>query len=174
MERFSMNGVVNEVWNEATRSGVMLVIGFGNVMRGDDGVGPAVAEAVEALGISGVRVAVHHQLTPELAVPWAGVASVVFVDASMGHESEGVVVRELGFDLTAEGVGWNGHRFTPEALLALALEMNGTRPRAWCVEVPVLEFGWGPGLSAKAQRGVEGAVEAIRALRRAEVCTRQA
>ena len=32
-----------------------LVIGYGNTLRGDDGVGPRVAEAIEKLNLPGVR-----------------------------------------------------------------------------------------------------------------------
>ena len=63
-----------------------LVIGYGNTLRGDDGIGPAVAEAVAALGLPGVRVIVAHQLTPELAADLADAQLVVFVDAAVGGE----------------------------------------------------------------------------------------
>ena len=33
----------------------LLVIGYGNTLRRDDGVGPRVAEAVEGLRLAGVR-----------------------------------------------------------------------------------------------------------------------
>lgn len=172
-----MNTVVIEQEMGLARSGEMLVIGYGNVMRGDDGVGPAVAEAVEALGLRGVRVEAHHQLTPELAVALAGVKLVVFVDAvdsdEARSEAEEVCVREVALTSGA-AVGWSGHRFDPEALLGLALAMEGRSPRAWSVEVPVQEFGWGPGLTAEAKQRVAAAVGAIRTLWEAEVCMRRA
>lgn len=83
-------------------------------MRGDDGVGPAVAEGVERLGLPGVRVEVCHQLTPEWACRVSEAAGVVFVDAGEAILSAdgGVRVREL--DGSATSMGWSGHRFTPE------------------------------------------------------------
>ena len=42
-----------------------LVIGYGNTLRGDDGVGPRVAVAVEDLQLPGVRTLVCQLLTPE-------------------------------------------------------------------------------------------------------------
>ena len=47
----------------------LLVIGYCNTLRSDDGVGPRVAEAVEALDLPGVRAIVRGLLTPELAEP---------------------------------------------------------------------------------------------------------
>lgn len=165
-------------------TGAMRVIGFGNVMRRDDGVGPAVAEAIGALGLGGVRVEVCHQLTPELAASLTGLTPVIFVDAADARGGNGseegsrdpgtARMRELSPATVAAGAGWSGHRLTPEILLALALELQGQCPRAWCVEVLVRDFGWGPGLSEDARTGVESAVEAIRVLWETEACMRQA
>ncbi len=44
---------------------VILVIGYGNSLRSDDGVGPFVAEAVEALRLPGVHTLICQQLSPE-------------------------------------------------------------------------------------------------------------
>ena len=49
-----------------------LVIGYGNTLRGDDGVGPRVAEAIEKLNLPGVRTLVCQQLSPEHADPISG------------------------------------------------------------------------------------------------------
>ena len=49
----------------------LLVIGYGNVLRHDDGVGPRVAEAIEELNLPGVRTLVCQQLSPEHAEPVA-------------------------------------------------------------------------------------------------------
>jgi hydrogenase maturation protease len=169
-----MNGVATDWSPERTRSSGMLVIGFGNVLRGDDGVGPAVVEALEALGIDGLQTEAHHQLTPELAIRLSEAAFVVFVDASVERSADAVVVRELRSQDGVGGASWTGHRLTPEALLGLSLELWGRRPKAWCVEVPVSKLGWGPGLTAQARHGVQMAVEAILVLKGSQECTKQA
>jgi hypothetical protein len=53
----------------------ILVIGYGNTLRGDDGVGPRVAEAIEELNLPGVRTLVCQLLTPEFADPIARTGS---------------------------------------------------------------------------------------------------
>ena len=63
----------------------LLVIGFGNTLRCDDGVGPKAVLAVEELGLPGVRTLTCPQLTPELADPLSKVDSAVFVDAAVDH-----------------------------------------------------------------------------------------
>lgn len=185
-----MNDVGNEGVSGAGSCGEMLVIGYGNVMRGDDGVGPAVAEEVSKLGLSGIRVEVRHQLTPELEGLLGRASAAVFVDAvdpedgssSAGGEGEAeeggvrvrvrVRVRELSA-VAVERAGWTGHRFDPEVLLALTRELRGRAPRAWSVEIPVREFGWGPGLTAGASEKVREAVAVVCRLRDEHACTRR-
>ena len=45
----------------------LVVIGYGNELRGDDGAGPRVARAVAAHNLPGVQIITAHQLTPEMA-----------------------------------------------------------------------------------------------------------
>jgi hypothetical protein len=59
----------------------LLVIGYGNELRGDDGVGPKTAMAVSEWHFPGVKTMVCHQLTPDLAEPIAAAERVVFIDA---------------------------------------------------------------------------------------------
>jgi hydrogenase maturation protease len=61
----------------------LLVIGYGNTLRGDDGVGPRVAEAVRALRLPGVSTLVCQMLTPEHAAPISLAQTVIFVDAAV-------------------------------------------------------------------------------------------
>ncbi len=71
----------------------VLLIAYGNPMRGDDGAGLALAERIEQIWRSqnvSVRSIETHQLTPELAADMAeaDVSAVVFVDACAAEEGE--------------------------------------------------------------------------------------
>jgi hydrogenase maturation protease len=69
-----------------TGAGV-LVVGYGNSLRGDDGVGWHAAGRLAAdPRLAGARVLARHQLTPELAVDVAQASLVVLVDAVAGAE----------------------------------------------------------------------------------------
>jgi hypothetical protein len=61
-----------------------LLIGWGNPLRGDDGVGQAIAAAVERWGQPQLEVVEAVQLTPELAPLLAAARRVLFVDAEAG------------------------------------------------------------------------------------------
>ena len=59
----------------------ILLIGYGNPGRLDDGLGPAFAKAVEALHTPGVTVEANYQLAVEDAHAVAQHEIVVFADA---------------------------------------------------------------------------------------------
>lgn len=63
---------------------------FQAALRGDDGVGPLVAETVAGWGLPGVRALAVQQLVPELAEMVAAASLVVFVEAGPGPEGGGV------------------------------------------------------------------------------------
>ncbi|HEX8201510.1 MAG TPA: hypothetical protein VF590_13580 [Isosphaeraceae bacterium] len=114
-----------------------LVIGYGNALRSDDGVGPRVAAAVAGWGRPGVEEWAVHQFTPELAEPLAAVELAIFIDAR--------------------------HAGDPRALLALVQAVSGRHPRAWWVTVPAPELGLGETRSGTAERGREAALQTIAA-----------
>lgn len=138
----------------------LLVIGFGNTLRQDDGAGPIVAGRIAALGIPGVRALGCPLLAPELAAELANALSVVFVDATAAdlHEVELVTIEPDNFGHHAS------HAINPRALLAMARELYGHAPAAWMLEVPAEQFGHGEELSHSAKLGIEAAVSEIRTL----------
>lgn len=143
-----------------TAGGDFLVIGYGNTLRSDDGVGAKVAAAVAELALPGVVALVRHQLTPELAETISEARMVVFVDAATDAAKE-VQVRRLE---PAEGAQLMAHAADPRTLLALAKQLFGRCPPAWWLTIPVENLGFGEELSSLARRGYETALEKIRVL----------
>jgi len=139
---------------------VLLVVGFGNTLRCDDGVGPRVAESVELLGLPGVLTLSCHQLTPELAYPVSMAGSVVFVDAAVDEPGQ-LSVRHL--EPTRSSLVLE-HAPNPGTLLALSRDAFGRAPEAWMITVPAEVLGFGEELSPVAKRGVRKAVQAVRDL----------
>ena len=58
-----------------------LVIGYGNTLCSDDGVGPVIAQQIARRNLPQVQSLAVHQLTPELASEISKVDVVYFVDA---------------------------------------------------------------------------------------------
>lgn len=136
----------------------LLVIGYGNTLRSDDGVGPRVADAVAALALPGVRALVCPLLTPELADPVSQARVVIFVDAAVDAPRE-VQMRKLAAAGTSQIMA---HAASPATLLALARDVFGHVPEAWWLTIPAKDLGIGEELSPLAQRGFEIAVQEVR------------
>lgn len=115
----------------------VLVIGYGNPGRGDDGLGPALAAQIEALGLAGVTVECDYQLMVDHAPLIAAHDLVVFVDAMIGLA--------VPYDLTAvvdtQPQTLGSHQVTPQAALALARLLFGHAPPGWVLAIAGDEFG---------------------------------
>ena len=143
----------------ATRK--IVVIGYGNTLRGDDGVGQHVAFAVSSWKVPGLTVEAVHQLTSDLAEPLSRADLAIFVDAKLAGEPDCVEVRSLEASSTR---GTFGHTSDPQSLLALASAVFGRHPRAWLVSVPAVDFTLREGFSANASRGAADALARVAAL----------
>jgi hydrogenase maturation protease len=140
----------------------LLVIGYGNPLRGDDGVGPQVVEAIEELHLPAVQTLICHQLSPEHAEPIARARTVVFVDAAVDAPKD-VQLRKLEPNATSQLMA---HAADPRTMLALARDVFGHCPEAWWLTIPAVKLGFGEELSPAARQGCEVALEQIRALAR--------
>lgn len=138
----------------------LLVIGYGNTLRGDDGVGPRVAEAVDALHLPGVRTLVCQQLSPEHAAPIALAETVIFVDASIEAVKE-VQFRPLEPNASTQLMA---HAADPRTMLALSRDVFGHVPHAWWLTIPAEKMEFCETLTPLAERGCEQAIAKIRAL----------
>ena len=137
-----------------------LVIGYGNTLRGDDGVGPRVAEAIEKLNLPGVRTLVCQQLSPEYADPVSQAHTVVFVDAAVDTARE-VQLRKLE---PGESSQLMAHAADPRTMLALARDVFGHAPQAWWLTIPAVKLDFSETLTPEAQRGFAEAVGKIKQL----------
>ncbi|MFN8482312.1 MAG: hydrogenase maturation protease [Anaerolineae bacterium] len=137
-----------------------LVIGYGNDLRGDDGIGPRVADAVAAWRRPGVAALPLVQLTPEIAAALASAERVVFVDADARPDAPGVALRPLA---AAPDMAALTHGADPRALLALCQAVYERCPTAWLLTVPGRRFDLGTPLSPDAEAGVAEALTLLAA-----------
>jgi Ni,Fe-hydrogenase maturation factor len=131
---------------------MILLLAYGNSLRRDDGAGAALGESLNRIWSAqnvACRLSLSHQLFPEdaLQVARADVGAVVFCDAEKGGPGKSGRLRfERVF--SAGGGGSAGHQFTPQAVLAAALNLYGADPPAWAATVPGADFDHGEGFSA--------------------------
>ncbi|MBU0509906.1 hydrogenase maturation protease [bacterium] len=124
----------------------ILVIGYGNRYRRDDGVGPAAAERLSGhFPVLRVRCMAVRELTPELAEPISQARLVVFVDADAATPP-GNVNRHSLLPSAEPALGL-GHDFQPRSILALAKAIYGCAPMAMMFTLGGADFGHGEGFS---------------------------
>ena len=127
-------------------TGGWLVVGYGNALRTDDGVGWHLAERLAAdPRFDDVEVLQRHQLTPELALDFANAASVVLVDASNAVPAGTFTIARVQPAATADTT--SSHHVDPAALIALALDLYERAPDVFVVSCGAESFEVGDRLS---------------------------
>lgn len=137
----------------------VLLIGYGNPGRLDDGLGPALAEAIEALNLPGVTVQADYQLTVEDAAAVAEHDVAIFADADVAGEGP-FYFRRL---TPLAGCSFTSHSVEPAALLALAVQLFDARASAYVLGIRGYEFNeFDERLSEGATRNLAAALEYLR------------
>jgi len=105
-----------------------LILACGNTLRGDDGIGPFLAEWAEKRFSSDarVRVIIRQQWTPELAEEIARAHSVLFIDCSVDSAPGSVKLTPV--EPATSGQGLATHHLGSAELLALTRELYDSLP----------------------------------------------
>jgi len=118
----------------------ILVVGFGNPYRGDDGFGLHAAEQFEEMNHDPeVRVVATQELHPELAEVISQADLVLFLDAGTEGVPGTIQVGEL-FP-SERTTGLFSHELTPVSLLAAAKIVYGHCPAGMLITVTGENFG---------------------------------
>jgi hydrogenase maturation protease len=142
-----------------------LLIGYGNPLRQDDGLGWEVARQVEAqFEPEQVEVLSCHQLTPELAETISRAEVVVFVDARAGAEAAAGRVDCQSLVAESDAAPAFSHHVSPVLLLGLAHALYGADPAAWLLSVDGESFGYGSELSPKVRAVLPEVLARVRVL----------
>ncbi len=136
----------------------ILLIGYGNPGRLDDGLGPALAAAVEELQLPNVTVDSDYQLTVEDASDVAAHDIVIFADASTnGQEPYYVEAVE-----PKAALSFSSHSVEPAVLLHLAQTLFDAKTRGYILGIRGYEFNeFGERLSDAAAENLEKALQYI-------------
>lgn len=133
----------------------ILVIGFGNPGRGDDGIGPEIARRLQQAALDGVTVEMDYQLAVEHAAMVAEHDLTVFVDAMVEDavpfslEPVAAVPTDAAFT----------HHVTPGQVVSLARACFGVAPPCYLLGVRARQMDdFAEGLTPEAQRDLEAAL----------------
>ena len=121
-----------------------VVIGFGNPLRQDDGMGWRAAELLgAALPEDVAEISICHQLTPEFAAKLENARLVIFLDAAVDQAPGEVTQRPVEPD----GQFISSHSLTPGHLLSLAKLAYGCSPPAVLISGGALEMNPGDSMT---------------------------
>jgi hydrogenase maturation protease len=132
----------------------VLLIGFGNPGRLDDGLGPALAAAMERSNLRGVTVDSDYQLTVEDAAAVARHDIVIFADADVSGPEP------FSFRRIEPAAQWSfsTHAIEPASVLGLADQLFGAQPEGYLLGIRGYEFdAFGERLSRQAQANLAAA-----------------
>jgi hydrogenase maturation protease len=138
----------------------VLVIGYGNTLRGDDAAGIRAAELI-AKRLPEIECICMHQLMPELAEQIAVNDIVFFLDADVNaaQPNERLVVPGVELDQPRT------HFISPESLLSLSQHLYQQTPsKAYVVGIPASQFEFSEELSESTTKSVEESVTLVESL----------
>jgi len=136
----------------------LLLIGYGNPGRGDDGLGPALVARLESLGLTGLETMSDYQLTVDMAHDVASFEAVVFADAAMSGPDP------FSFSPVAPGapLSFTSHSQRPEGVLYLAETLFGGRAQGHLLGIRGYHFGeFSEALSPEATRNLDATVDFV-------------
>jgi len=123
----------------------VLIIGYGNPLRSDDGLGWQIAnELSRSNRCAEIEVLPCHQLTPELAQAVSAAELVLFIDCVRDGQPGNFHCDELA---PQPGSPSLTHHLTPGALLGLSSELYGACPQSYVLTVCGQNFEPGDVLS---------------------------
>ena len=140
-------------WSGTNRP--VLVIGYGNSLRRDDGAGLILSQALVDLWQAQslpASLITSHQLAPEQAedIALSGADIVVFVDARIAEpfSNKGIETNKIESVQSTPRVG---HQLTPAALMLYASQLYAFKGSGWIISIPGADFNHGEGLCAETQ-----------------------
>ena len=141
-----------------------LILGYGNTLRKDDGLGMYAARSLASLPLpEDVEIRTYQQLSPELSPVLAQVRHVIFIDAALTSSAErpGIIKTRTLQPRTSQP-GSITHHFDPETLLAMAETLYGHAPQATLFSVTAASFDLEEGLSPEVNAALPVLIESIK------------
>ncbi|MBN1531353.1 MAG: hydrogenase maturation protease [Spirochaetes bacterium] len=138
----------------------ILVYGYGNPGRQDDGLGAALVSMLEQAPIPGVDTECNYQLNIEDAYTISEYDAVVFVDASLVEE---VPYSFKSIDPSLE-ITFTTHSMAPESVIALCEETGLHCPPSFLLAIRGYQWEFQEGLSDNARENLQKAYEFLTSL----------
>ncbi len=142
----------------------LLIYGYGNPGRQDDGIGARFVEMVEAWiekeKLTDIYTDCNYQLNIEDSALVADYETVIFVDASVVEELEDFKLETIQpNDATIE---FTMHAVSTSYVIDLCRKIYGKTPQAYVLHVKAYEFDFKEELTSKANANMEAAFQFLK------------
>jgi hydrogenase maturation protease len=140
----------------------ILIYGYGNPGRQDDGLGILFSEAIEKWakkdGIKGVTCDSNYQLNAEDALAMSKNDIVIFADAAKNK------IKDIEFKKVKSGetISFSTHSMPPESVLALCIELYKKQPETYIMQIKGYEWGINGTVTKKAIENLHKSVKFIK------------
>jgi hydrogenase maturation protease len=136
----------------------ILLIGYGNPTRMDDGVGWYIAKMIRD-GISDkVDVMEADQLSVEMIEDIKDRQVVIFVDAHVSEEDDWIRISEVQPDTK---LGLTAHIVSPSNLLSICQSIYNKYPKAYLYSVKGVNFDFSEELSEQTRKSADEAIKLV-------------
>jgi hydrogenase maturation protease len=140
----------------------LLIYGYGNIGRKDDGLAHFFLERIKTLlcfeGLCQIDLMENYQLNIEDAEIISNYHDVLFVDASL---EVGEAYRLERIKADDSKIEFSMHAVSPSFVLDLCHKTFGHSPNAYLLHLRGFEWGFGEGLSAEAEQNLDTAIMEI-------------
>jgi hydrogenase maturation protease len=134
----------------------ILLLGIGNTLRSDDGVGIYVCEQLQQLPLKDVVIQTAHQLQTELVEELLNYKAVIVVDAS-------IATAEVCFEKVEAGgtAASSSHHMNLSMIQALAQQLYGKTIELYSCAIPAENFELGNELSSSTKQHAATAIQLL-------------
>ena len=141
----------------------VLIVGYGNPLRGDDAAGWIAVERLREIvcGDEGVQTLAVHQLMPELAEPISQAELVIFIDAAAEGDAPGSWKCRPANSIAKGSPSSLAHHVTPAELLAYAQCVFHACPRALIYTIGAESFELGAPLSSPVKAALDAMTDQV-------------
>lgn len=133
------------------------IIGYGNTLRQDDGLGPGLIEKIRHETGPGITLECKQQLTPEDCLSFREKDIVIFADATVDCEGPFCFycIKPVF------GISYSMSTYSPEMIMALSSMMSDKKTTGYVLAIRGYSFGMVDELSPEARLNLEGACRFI-------------
>jgi hydrogenase maturation protease len=135
------------------------IIGIGNTLRSDDGIGAHICSELDKERLPGVFTLIVQQINTEMIEPLLAYEYLLFVDAAVDRDE--VSVRPLATESGATIA--SSHSMSVTMFRDLAKNLYSKQPEIFLCAVPGEDFDLGEKLSVSGKSNAEKAIQKIKA-----------